>query len=291
MYDRISVLYRATLSRMNRRKYEFRLRKLTASLRMLPDFLIIGAQKAGTTSLYSHLSKHRCVGAAFEKEVRYFNDHYAKGVDWYKAHFPTTYARDRTLRREATRLITGEGEPSYLPHPLAAQRVMDLIPEVRLIVMLRDPVKRAYSHYQHRFTRNRERRTFEEVCATDKATLKDGWDNLPTGDLIRLGHAHYSYLPRGFYYEQLKIWMSVFPKKNFLIIKAEDFFADTQSIYDDVLAFLDLPGHRLKERKSHNVGKYTEPMADAMRQELVEYFRPHNEKLYEFLGRDFGWDR
>ncbi len=275
---------------MNKRQIEFRLRKLTASWRMLPDFLIIGAQKAGTTSLYAHLAQHPCVGAAFEKEVRYFNDHYAEGVDWYRAHFPTKSARGRMLRRSGTPLLTGEGEPSYLPNPVAAQRVMDLIPDVRLIVMLRDPVSRAYSHYQHRFTRNREQRTFEEVCAADKEALRNGWEGLPAGDLIRLGHAHYSYLPRGFYYEQLKTWMSVFPKESFLIIKAEEFFADTQAIYNETLQFLDLPEHQLEKRKRHNVGKYVQPIAEETREELVDYFRPQNEKLYEFLGRDFGWD-
>jgi hypothetical protein len=276
---------------MNKRQIEFRFRKLTAFRRLLPDFLIIGAQKAGTTSLYSHLTQHPCVGAAFEKEVRYFNDHYTEGADWYRAHFPTKRSRDRMMRHSGLRLVTGEGEPSYLPNPVAAQRVMELLPDVRLIVMLRDPVKRAYSHYQHRFTRNRERRTFEEVCAADKEILKNGWQGLPTGDLVRLGHAHYSYLPRGFYYEQLKSWMSVFPRESFLIIRAEDFFEDTQGIYDDVLEFLDLPNHQLQERKRHNVGKYAEPMAEDTRQTLIEFFRPQNEQLYEFLDRDFGWDK
>ena len=274
---------------MNKRQLEFRFRKLTASMRMLPDFLIIGAQKCGTTSLYSHLVKHPCVGAAFEKEVRYFNNHYAKGVNWYKAHFPTNFRRDQMTRRNGSRFITGEGEPSYLPNPVAAERVLELVPDVKLIVMLRNPVERAYSHYQHRLTRNREQRSFEEVCATDKETLKDGWDNLPTGDYIRLGHSHYSYLSRGFYYEQLRNWLAVFPKDRFLIIKAEDFFAETQEGYDDVLAFLDLPEHRLEQRKRHNVGKYTKPMSDETQQDLADYFRPHNQRLYDLLGRDFGW--
>jgi hypothetical protein len=274
---------------MNKRQLEFRFRKLTASMRMLPDFLIIGAQKCGTTSLYTHLSQHPCVGAAFEKEVRYFNNHYAKGVDWYKAHFPTNWKRDRLTQRNGSKFITGEGEPSYLPNPVAAKRVLELVPDVRLIVMLRNPVERAYSHHQHRFARNREQRTFEEVCAVDKEILKDGWDGLPTEDLIRLGNSHYSYLPRGFYYEQLKGWMAVFPKEQFLIVRAEDFFSKTQAIYDDVLDFLELPGHRLEERKRHNVGKYTEPMADETRQDLADYFSPHNQRLYDFLGRDFSW--
>ncbi len=275
---------------MNKTELKFRLRKLTASMRMLPDFLIIGAQKAGTTSLYSHLAQHPCVGAALKKEVRYFNDHFNEGVNWYKAHFPTLRTRDRIAKQNGGRFITGEGEPSYLANPAVPQRVMDLVPDIRLIVMLRDPVKRAYSHYQHRFTRNREQRSFEEVCAADTETLKVGWQNLPQGDLIRLGHAHYSYLPRGLYYEQLKMWSRVFPMDRFHIISAEDFFTNTQAAYDDVLAFLDLPAHNLESRKRHNVGKYTKPMAEQTQCDLVEYFRPHNEKLYEFLGRDFGWD-
>jgi len=274
---------------MNKRQLEFRFRKMTASMRMLPDFLIIGAQKCGTTSLYSHLVQHPCVGTAFEKEVRYFNNHFEKGVDWYKAHFPTNRHQDRVTRRNGSRFLTGEGEPSYLPNPVVPERVLDLVPDVRLIVMLRNPVERAYSHYQHRFTRNREQRSFEEVCATDKETLKDGWDNLPTGDYIRLGHSHYSYLPLGFYYEQLRKWLAVFPRDRFLIIKAEDFFTETQAAYDDVLSFLDLPENRLEERKRHNVGKYTEPMAEEPRQDLADYFHPHNQRLYDFLDRDFGW--
>ena len=156
--------------------------------------------------------------------------------------------------------------------------------------MLRNPVERAYSHYQHRFTRNREQRTFEEVCATDKEILKDGWDNLPNGDLIRLGNAHYSYRPRGFYSEQLKKWKAIFPSEQVLMIKAEDFFANTQTVYDEVLTFLGLPEHRLVEHKRQNVGKYTEAMSDEIRKDLADYYRPQNQKLYELLNCDFDWD-
>ena len=272
------------------RRLDFRVRRLTASLRMLPDFLIIGAQKSGTTSLYNHLIQHPGVGTAFEKEVRYFNDHYEEGVNWYRAHFPLQMHANRMTRRHGSRYLTGEGEPSYLPNPKAPERVLDLVPDVKLIVMLRNPVDRAFSHYHHRFVRDREARSFEEVCNTDKETLKDGWDKMPTGDYIRLGHAHYSYLPRGFYYEQLKTWFGVFPREQFLLIRAEDFFAETQAIFDEVLDFLALPPHALEQRKKHNVGKYSATLSDAMRQDLSNYFRPHNQQLYDFIGRDLSWD-
>ena len=177
-----------------------------------------------------------------------------------------------------------------MPNPIAPQRTIELTPDVKLIVMLRNPVDRAYSHYQHRFGRGRETRTFEEVVETDKEVLKDGWSGLPANDYKRLGHLHYSYLPRGFYADQIKTWMDVFPKEQFLFIRAEDFFSDTQAIYDEVLAFLGLSEHGLQKEKRHNVGKYTQSMSAATRQDLVEYFHPHNQRLSEHLGRDFGWD-
>ena len=273
-----------------RRQLNFRARRLTGFARTLPDFLIIGAQKCGTTSLYAHLVQHPGVSPAFAKEVRYFNDHFENGVNWYKAHFPTIQYVNMMTRRLGQPLITGEGEPSYLPNPVVPQRVLDLIPEVKLIVMLRNPVSRAYSHYQHRFTRQRETRTFEDVVQADKEKLQDGFDGMPAGDGKGLGHLHYSYLPRGIYVNQLRNWMAVFPNEQFLVIRAEDFFADTQAIFDNVLAFLGLSEHHLEETNRRNVGKYTEPMSAAMQRDLADYFRPHNQRLNEYLGRDFAWD-
>jgi len=288
----LKARHRTIKAHVSRQKkhLEFHFRRSTASLRMLPDFLVIGAQKCGTTSLYAYLTQHPSVSPAFEKEVRYFNDHYENGENWYKAHFPTNYYKYLMTRRDAARFVTGEGEPSYLPNPIVPQRAFELMPSVKLIVMLRNPVDRAYSHYQHRFSRGRETRTFEEVVETDKEILKDGFDGLPTGDYRRLGHLHYSYLPRGFYADQIETWMEVFPKEQFLIIRAEDFFSDTQSIFDEVLAFLGLPKHRLERNERHNVGKYDRSMSATTRQDLADYFYQHNQRLSEYLGRDFGWD-
>ncbi|MFQ5610066.1 MAG: deacetylase sulfotransferase, partial [Woeseiaceae bacterium] len=142
----------------------------------------------------------------------------------------------------------------------------------------------------HRFVRDREPRTFDEVCAADMKTLEGGWENLPTGDMVRLGHWHYSYLPRGFYYEQLKTWMGVFPREQFLIVRAENFFSGRQEVFDEVLDFIGLAPHRLEQSRRHNVGQYSDPMSDDMRRNLAAYFRPHNERLYEFLGRDLEWE-
>lgn len=270
---------------------KFGFRRLTSPMRVLPDFLIIGAQKCGTTSLYLTLAQHLNVKPAFVKEVRYFNNFFEKGVNWYRAHYPSHLYRYLNNVLYSRDFITGEGEPSYLPNPIAPQRVFGLIPEVKLIVMLRNPVDRAYSHYNHRIQRGREKLSFEEVVQLDKETLKNGWGNIETRDYKSLGTLHYSYLPRGIYVDQLKVWMDVFPKEQFLVIKAEDYFTDTRTIFNKVLAFLNLPESDLVTFQKSNTGKYKKKMSATMRQDLIDYFYPHNQRLYAYLGVDYDWDK
>lgn len=275
----------------NRKRREtFRFQHITAFMRTVPDFLIIGAQKCGTSSLYTYLSQHPSVCPAFVKEVRYFNNHFQKGLRWYKAHFPSTLYIKMKGRKSGHNLITGEGEPSYLPNPIVPQRVFNLIPTVKLIVMLRNPVDRAYSQYHHRIVRGHEKLSFEEVVEADKAKLKNGWAGLNTGNFKSLGHTHYSYLPRGLYVDQLKMWRDVFPENQFLILKAEEFFRDTQTVFNQVLSFLDLPAYELKEYKRVNASEYKKEMSFKTRKDLAGYFQPHNQRLYTYTDVDFQWD-
>lgn len=289
LQSHIKSLKQRILKKKSGLKFSFR--RLTSPMRILPDFLIIGAQKCGTTSLYLTLAQHLNVRPAYVKEVRYFNNFFEKGVNWYRSHYPSYLYRYLNNKLYGRDFITGEGEPSYLPNPIVPQRVFDLIPEVKLIVMLRNPVDRAYSHYNHRLSRGREKLSFEEVVKLDKEKLKNGWGNLKTGDYKSLGTMHYSYLPRGIYVDQLKLWMGVFPKEQFLIIKAEDYFSDTRTIFNKVLTFLNLPESDLVTFKKSNAGKYKKKMSATIRKDLVNYFYPHNQQLYEFMGTDFFWDK
>ena len=116
----------------------------TSPLRLLPDFLILGAQRCGTTSLYNYLAQHPSVGPlVLEKGAHYFSTNYDKSLAWYRSHFPMKW-RAAAERRHGRPFVTGEGSPYYLFHPLAAQRVAKTLPHVKLLVMLRDPVERAY---------------------------------------------------------------------------------------------------------------------------------------------------
>ncbi len=264
---------------------------LTARVRMLPDFIIIGTQKGGTSSLYDYLAQHPCIAPALESEVHFFDANFHKGINWYRAHFPSLLYRDYVRKVQGRQLITGEKSPYYMFYPHAPRRIFETLPHVKLIVMLRNPVDRAYSHYYHQVRKGRETLSFEEAIAAEPERLKGELEKILEDErYTSYSHVHFSYLSRGIYVDQLKVWMRFFPREQFLILKSEDFFADPPAVYRQVLAFLGLPDWELRNYKKHNVGRYSE-MDPATRRRLVEYFRPHNQRLYDYLGVDFGWDR
>src|SRR5215216_7751234 len=137
--------------------------RATAKLRPLPDFLVLGAQKAGTTALYAYLRRHPQIAGPSWKEVSFFDRHYARGESWYRGNFPSRPATWLARRRAGAEPIVGEASPGYLFHPHAPQRVATLLPNVRLIALLRDPVDRALSHYHHELALGRESLSFEEA--------------------------------------------------------------------------------------------------------------------------------
>ena len=98
-----------------------------------------------------------------------------------------------------------------------------------------------------------------------------------------------SYLARGRYAEQLEAWLARVPAEQLLILSAEDFLRDTAALFREVTRFLDLPDHELAHYERHNAQRYP-AMSPVTREALGAYFRPHNQRLYTLLGRDFGWD-
>ncbi|MDM8522378.1 sulfotransferase [Desulfococcaceae bacterium HSG8] len=243
---------------------------LTYYVRPLPDFVIIGAQKSGTTSLYSYLIQHPCVRPGYKKEVHFFDnpDHFRKGAGWYRAHFPSDLPR--RIRSEAA-AITGEATPSYLCHPDVPARMYQVIPHAKFIVLLRNPVYRAYSHYNHR--------------------VKHGTETLPFEAALKKNSEKFSsYLARGIYADQLERWMRIFPREQFLILGSEDFFRNPEDALLRVVSFLDLPHWNPDPKifRRYNVNRYSD-MDEKVKKYLTDYFAPHNERLYRYLGADFGW--
>jgi hypothetical protein len=252
----------------------------------LPDFVIFGAKKAGTTSFYDLLTQHPHVEPGALKGTYYFNDCYDESIEWYRRCFPSPRWKD------GRRSLTGEATPKYILHPLVPERMVKVLPQVRLIVLLRNPIDRAYSDYQQQVVKERkETRTFEEAIGAEERRLfeKEGKTS-GHEERVNLNDVIYTqYLSRGIYADQLPPWSKVFGDEQILMLKSEDFFEHTRDTLKLALKFLDLPDWEPEAWKIRNKGKYEQKMDPATRRHLEDFFEPHNRRLYEYLGVDFGW--
>lgn len=271
-------------------------RGITYPIRILPDFLIIGTQRGGTTSLFHYLQGHPSIKPAVNKDLHFFDRKYNKGLPWYQGHFPTRAERYYIQHFRGRSFLTGEASPSYMFHPHTPERIAQAIPSVKLIVMLRNPVSRAYSQYHHAVELGHETLSFEEAIETEKERVATEEQKILENEYYYSDtYKHRSYLTKGIYVDQLQKWMGFFPREQFLILKSEDFYADPSATFKQVLTFLNVPETELqlekKEYKNYNNNVYSSKMDSAMRTRLIEYFEPHNARLYDFLGVNFDWDR
>lgn len=253
----------------------------TSFLHPLPDYLIIGAFKSGTSSLYEYLIQHPDIEPAITKQIHFFDKYFERGLPWYKSCFPV----NKIIQKK----ITGEATPYYLCHPLAPSRISKIIPNVKLIVLLRNPVDRAYSHYQMEFSRNQENLSFEDAIDAEDERLKGEVDKIiENSEYVSKHFPNHAYLTSGIYYNQIKHWFDYFPKNQFLFIKSEEFNENPSLIYNKVLKFLGLDPFKLTRYDKIRKQTY-KLMAPKTRKKLIEFFRPYNEKLYDHLGINFGW--
>lgn len=260
-----------------------------AMQRALPDFVIVGAQKAGTTSLYSYLLQHPQILPAERKEVHFVDLNWPRGERWYRSHFPTFRDLARHEGGSHGRALTGEASPYYLYHPHTAQRLAEVVPQARIIILLRDPVARAYSHYRHNVRKGEEALSFLEALEREERILPEETAKLVVDPNYRsLAHQLYSYRARGRYAEQLLPFLEHFPHDRILILQSEDLFADPQRIYTQTLGFLDLPSWRLDATRAYNIGRYDRDLIpDEAR--LRKYYEADNLQLSSLVGRSFGW--
>ena len=267
--------------------------KHTSAVRMLPDYIIIGAMKGGTSALYEYLVRHPLIGRSTNEEVHYFSLNYDRGEDWYRGHFPTVMRKRLVKMRHGRDLVTGESTPYYIFHPHALQRLVALVPNAKLIVVLRDPVTRAYSHFNHA----------RQMGVEDIPSFQDALDAEPerlAGEVERMladptynspVHWHNSYQSRGLYVEQLQRLFSLVPERQVLILSAEEMSKNPAVVHQKTLQFLGLPVVKLSRYPRQNARRYAKPMDERTRQRLIEYFTEPNERLYRFLDMDFGWAR
>jgi hypothetical protein len=253
--------------------------RATARWRPLPGFLVIGAQKAGTTALYAYLRWHPGITGPSWKEVSFFDRHWWHGEGWYRGQFPLR-ARDR---------LVGEASPSYLFHPLAPERVRALVPGVKLVALLRDPVARAYSHYQHEVALGREPLSFEDALAAEDDRLRGEVERL-VADPRAFSRAwwDHTYAARGRYAEQLERWLAVFDREQLLVVRTEDLGERPAETYAEILAFLGAAPHELDGYPRVFERDYA-PMRPETRAALAASFAEPNRRLEALLGRELGW--
>lgn len=252
----------------------------THNLHTLPDFLIIGAAKCGTSSLYEYLIQHPCVGRSLTKQIHFFDRYYDRGISWYKVCFPLKWKKR----------ISGEATAHYMTHPLAAERAFKLVPKAKIIVMLRNPVDRAYSHYKMEYRNKNEDLSFEDAIKQEENRIRGEFEKMLNNENNSgINYPHRAYVKCGEYLDQIKQWMKFYPREQILIIKSEDFFDNPEKITNQVFEFLGILPLKLHEYQVIRKGNY-DKMNPETRKKLLGHFKPHNDRLCQFLGINFHWE-
>lgn len=259
-----------------KRKAVRTIQRASAPMRPLPGFLIIGGIRCGTTSMIRYLGDHPDIGIPFTKEVHYYDWHYERGESWYRSWFPVPVKGRPGL--------AGESSPSYLMNPTVPERVAASIPDVKLIVLLRNPADRVISHYQYRKNRGMEQASTLESALADepqRIQLRHERNGRTAGRLD-------CYFDQGSYVNGLRRWMDSFPSEQFHVLRSEDLFSDTATAHKGVLDFLEIETLEREEYPVHNSADY-DTREHPVRAALVERYAPLNQELYQLIGRDMEW--
>jgi hypothetical protein len=267
---------------------------MTALWRPLPDFLVLGTKRGGSTSAWRYLIQHPQVMpmvARWEhlKSPHYFYWHYDRGESWYRGHFPSLAARTAAERRLGKPVITGESSPYYLFNPYVPTRVARDLPQAKFVVLLRDPVKRAYSHYWERVDNDVEPLTFAQALEAEPQRVADEAEKMAMDPYYySRPHDWYTYRERGIYAPQLQRWFDAVGRDRVLVVVSETMYADPQPAMDEMAHFLGIDPSPIGSFDRHN-HRPAEPMDPAVRAELTAFYRPHNAALAELLGHDLPW--
>jgi len=269
--------------------------RLTADGRMSPSFLICGGQRCGTTSLYRALAGHPAVlKAVLHKGVHYFDTSYERGMGWYKAHFPLLRTAQRITERYGVPAQTFESSPYYMYHPQAAARIARDLPRAKLIVLVRDPVERAYSQHHHEVARDFEpEHDFGAALALEPARLHRQEERLADDPgHYSFAHQHHAYRARGEYARYLSVMAQHVGRERIHVVESERFFARPAEVYDEVCDFLGLPtGLPHPPFEQHNARPRAGAMDPAIRRELTAHYHRHDEALTGWLGHPPVWRR
>lgn len=229
--DLLAPRRRRALHRVRRAGY-----RLRPGPRELPTYFIVGAKRAGTTSLDEYIKAHPLVlRGLVEKGCRYYDVNYDRGPGWFRRQLLPVAEVDRLERKLGARPILGESSPYYAFHPDAARRIAADVPDARLIFVLRDPVERAWSHHRYEVARGFETLDYAEAFATEADRMSD-----PDPVVRERNHRHFSYAGRSRYAEQVARLRSHFGPEQVLVVESEQLFAEPRATMEKVYAHLSL---------------------------------------------------
>jgi Sulfotransferase domain len=263
----------------------------TSAARMKPSFIVVGAQRSGTTSLYRALSAHpNVVRPLFFKGVHYFDVAYDRGLPWYGGHFPLRTTGWNTARQTKGVAVTFESSGYYMHHPLAPARIAQDLPDVKIVVMLRDPVERAYSAHRHELLRGLDDvESFERALDLEPERLAGEVDRIRADSSYQSwSHRHHSYIDRGQYAEQLDTIFDTFGRERVHVLDSEAFFERPELVYAETLDFLELPQWVPSSFERHNA-RPRSPMLEATRCRLRAHYTEWDDRLEAQLGRALAW--
>ena len=247
------------------------LRRATHGLRRHPEILVIGAIRAGTSALANWLSQHPGVRAPAQKEVKYFDFHFHRGDDWYRSFFP--------IRRTS---LSFDASPSYLVSAHAADRARLVIPSARVVVLLRDPVERAWSHFRLRNALGTEERSFASVFDEQLAD--------PPGPFPAASRpADIPILSAGLYAPQLRPWLAAFGSGSVLVIESSDLADPRSQALGDICHFTGLSITQAPVPRANAAPPMQIP--DELRSKLARFYEEPNRELAELLGHSFAWTK
>lgn len=259
----------------------------TSRLRMLPDFVIVGAQRAGTTSLYKYLAEHPDVGRVrLGKGVHYFDTNATKSMSWYRSHFPLDASKIPGWNGPHH---VGEGCPYYMFHPECPRRIDAALPGVKAIAILRDPIERAHSQWVHETARGFETLPFFEALQAEDERLAGQAELLVDPAAVSVSHQHHSYAARGQYAPQVERLWDVFGHDRVLVLSSNQLFAEPSTAFSRTLSFLGLAPFEANY-EVHNARQYSKIGPDEERW-LADRFGESNERLVQLLGPEFDFRR
>ena len=286
---------------MNRLKACFNERRLPYSIKhnlpflgTLPDCIIIGAQKAGTTSLYDNLGMHPNVWLPDCREINYFNANYGRGLGWYKARFPSKYVKFYEKQVASKPFITLESTPIYFIDINAPKRIKITLPDIKLIFLLRNPIDRAFSHWKMNKRRGFESLDFEQALVEEDARIEKDIQSMHSNPNFLLNNtcqlSLYSYCYRGLYFRRIQSWLETFSPSQILTIISEELWQKDGKEFNRTLDFLGLPAEdTITFKKTYGSSRNNLKISNEIRLHLEKTFEEDINLLEQYLGRKTNW--